>query len=268
MLYLIAEKKNGQIFEASPTTDIPLLKFNDQSPTIEAYNEAIEGLNRSIFSGNRVSRTVSIELLIQNQYFRDGLRKINRFFVDGEKIYLRHSQSLGFRFPVQVQDIKHERYTDDFAKVTIEFLCETPTKESVEEIEFKFPSKLRTLDGSWYLDGTYLLDAGFKVPFPFDLDSDVLLDPRIYPFEIEFKGNSKNLIIANETTGDEFKYYGKTSDDDLLLITNTKVTLNGKSVVRSTNKSLLTFAPGENTVKVRNFSGFFTFKIRYRKQYY
>lgn len=267
-MYLIAEKENGQRFEMSLDSDINLLKFNDQSPTIEAYNETIEGLNRILILGNRVDKKITIELLIRNMPYREGLRIINRFFVDGEKIYLRHYLDVQFRFPVQVQKIDHEVFTKEAAKVNIEFLCETPTKESVDIFEYSTGNFTLFLDGSVFLDGSTDLSGGQRNPVIFDTDSDVLLDPRIYPFEIEFTGAGKNVTITNETTGDQFVIYKKMNPGDVLLITNTKIKVNGISVARETNKQLITMCPGENRIRVNNFIGTFTFKIRYRKQQY
>lgn len=264
--YVIAEKKSGQTLEISPDFGFRLIDFDEESPTIDAYNESIEGMDRVEFLGNRLSRPLSLEFLIYDEDARNILRKVNRFFSKDEVIYLRYSPNIDFRYVCQAQGITHEKLNKKITKVNISFLCQNPTKESVDIFEFNYPQKLRTLDGSWIIDGTYNLDGGMRVPFYFDADSDVELDPRMYFLEVEFKGESKNLIISNETTGDVFKYNGEMRSDDSLLITGSKVRVNGESVIRNTNKTLISFAPGENILRIQNFTGVFKFTIRFRKQ--
>jgi len=264
--YVVAEKENGQTFEISPDFGCRLVKFDESSPTIDAYNEDIEGMNRIEFLGNRLSRPLSLDFIIFDDNSRDVIRKVNRFFSKDEVIYLRYSPEISFRYVCQAQNITHEKLNRKIIKVTIDFICQNPTKESVDVFEFSYPQSIRTLDGSWKLDGTYKLDGGIKVPFVFDGDSDVDLDPRLYFLEVEFKGESKDLIITNETTGDVFMYYGTMMKDDHLLITGSSVRLNGESVIRNTNKRLISFVPGENMLRIQNFTGFFKINIRFRKQ--
>ena len=264
--YVVAEKENGQSFEISPDYGCRLVSFSEESPVIEAYNERIEGLNRVEFLGNGLSRPISLEFLIYDENARDILRKVTRFFTSNEVIYLRYSPEFAFRYVCQAQNITHEKLNRKITKVTIDFLCQNPTKESVDIFEFNYPEKIRTLDGSWILDGSVNLDGGMRVPFFFDPDSDVELDPRAYFLEVEFRGESKGLIIENETTGDEFRYTGTTLKEDYLLITGSKVLLNGESVIRETNKTLINFAPGENVLRIQNFTGVFKLTIRFRKQ--
>lgn len=264
--YVVAEKENGQTFEISPDYGCRLIEFDDGSPEIDAYSESIEGRDRVEFLGNRLSRPVSLEFLIYDENPREILRKVNRFFSKDQIIFLRHSPEFGFRFVCQVQSIVPEKRNRKIIKVRIDFLCQNPTKESVDIFEFNYPEKIRTLDGSWLLDGSVKLDGGMRVPFFFDPDSDVELDPRAFFLELEFRGESKNLIIQNETTGDIFNYAGTTKKEDYLLITGSKVLLNGKSVIRETNKTLINFAPGENVLRVQNFTSFFKLTIRFRKQ--
>lgn len=264
--YLIAEKEDGQSFEISPDFGFRLIDFDEESPAIEAYNEQIEGMDRIEFLGNRLSRPISLEFLIYDEDARNILRKVNRFFSRDEKIHLRYSLNINFRYVCQVQSITHEKMNKKITKVQITFLCQIPTKESVEVFEFVYPQKIRMLDGSWLLDGSVNLDGGMRVPFYFDTDSDVDLDSRVAFLELEFKGESKDLAITNETTGHTFKFNGTMQENDSLLITGSKVRLNGESVIRNTNKKLINFAPGENIVRIQNFSGFFKFTIRFRKQ--
>lgn len=266
--YVVAEKENGESFEISPDFGSRLVGFNDESPTVEAYNESIEGMNRVEFLGNRLSRPISLEFLIYDENSTEILRKVNRFFSKNEVIYLRHSSEFAFRYVCQTQSISHEKLNRKIIKVQITFLCQNPTKESVDIFEFNYPEKFRTLDGSWLLDGSVNLDGGMRVPFFFDPDSDIELDPRAYFLEVEFRGESKGLIITNETTGDEFKYTGTTLKEDYLLITASKVLLNGESVIRDTNKALINFAPGENMLRIQNFTGIFKLTIRFRKQHF
>lgn len=265
--YVVAEKENGQTFEISPDYGCRLIEFNDESPTIEAYNESIPGRNRVEFLGNGLSRPLSLEFLIHDDNAKEILRKVNRFFTSNDVIYLRESTEFAFRFVCQATSITHEKFNRKITKVRIEFICQNPTKESVDIFEFNYPEKIRTLDGSWLLDGSVNLDGGMKVPFFFDPDSDVELDPRAYFLEVEFRGESKNLIITNETTGDIFNYAGSMKKEDYLLITGSRVLLNGNSVIRDTNKTLINFVPGENVLRVQNFVGVFKLTIRFRKQH-
>lgn len=265
--YVIAQKHN-QTFEISPEFGFKIINFDESSPTIDPYNEENEGMDRVEFTGNRLKRPISCEFLIHDEDARNILRKVHRFFSKGEPIYIRYSLNIDFRYVCQVQSIAHEKLNNKITKIKIDFLCQNPTKESVKVFEFEYPTKVRRFDGTWRFDGTYKFDADIKIPFYFDGDSDVDLDPRAYFLELEFEGSSKDLIITNETTGDTFKHFGKTTLGDKLLITSSKTLLNGVSILRETNKALISFVVGENAIKVSNFSGLFKLTIRFRKQHF
>lgn len=82
--------------------------------------------------------------------------------------------------------------------------------------------------------------------------------------EIIFRGASEGLTIKNDTTGDEWRYNGSTSEGDIITLKGVRSTKNGQSIFGQTNKKLISIAPGNNKFEVRGASGDFELNINTR----
>lgn len=96
---------------------------------------------------------------------------------------------------------------------------------------------------------------------------NVPLNPRRMPLLITFKGASTNLKIKNKTTGDEWSYTGNTSVNDTIRLEQVRFTKNSLSIVRDTNKKLITLNPGFNDFEITGASGVFSISFDFRFYY-
>jgi hypothetical protein len=105
------------------------------------------------------------------------------------------------------------------------------------------------IDTLWQVSGMEAKDLIYKQTSPtFKIynDGNVLIDPRIVPLIITFKGASNNLSIKNITTGDEWTFSGTSNPDDSIILDGIRSTKNGLSIYRETNHKLITLIPGMN----------------------
>lgn len=82
--------------------------------------------------------------------------------------------------------------------------------------------------------------------------SDIAIDPsRRIPLHIELRGVfGSQVLIRNETTGDEFIFSGSLANGDVLVLDGIYATKNGIVVTGSTNKKIIRLAKGENRFTV------------------
>ncbi|MGI2329647.1 phage tail family protein [Planococcus sp. YIM B11945] len=95
----------------------------------------------------------------------------------------------------------------------------------------------------------------------------VSVDPRQMPLVITLKGTAASFVeIINHTTGETFRYDGKLNASNTLTINGIRFLIDGLSILRQTNKKLITLAPGANDIEVKGVTVeriFFDFKFYY-----
>ena len=96
---------------------------------------------------------------------------------------------------------------------------------------------------------------------------DEEVDPRFMDLKITFKGASNNLRIRNLTTGDDWQYSGTTTANDTIIIDGIRSTKNSLSIVRETNRKLISLAIGDNNMRITGTSGPFTISVEFRFPY-
>ncbi|PHG55535.1 phage tail protein, partial [Bacillus toyonensis] len=95
----------------------------------------------------------------------------------------------------------------------------------------------------------------------------VEIDPRQMPLRIIFKGASENLKIKNKTTKEEWTYTGITTDKDTIVIDQVRSTKNSLSIVRDTNKKVISLQTGINEFEIIGAKGAFSISFDFRFQY-
>lgn len=103
--------------------------------------------------------------------------------------------------------------------------------------------------------------------FSIDNKGDVEVDPRQMPLRITFKGASENLKITNKTTKEEWMYTGITTDTDTIVIDQVRSTKNSLSIVRETNKKVISLQTGINEFEITGAKGTFSILFDFRFQY-
>ncbi|PEP89093.1 hypothetical protein CN585_28780 [Bacillus toyonensis] len=96
---------------------------------------------------------------------------------------------------------------------------------------------------------------------------DTQVDPRHMPLRITFTGASENLKIKNKTTKEEWIYTGTTTDTDIIVIDQVRSTKNSLSIVRDTNKELITLNSGFNDFEITGATGAFSISFDFRFYY-
>lgn len=96
---------------------------------------------------------------------------------------------------------------------------------------------------------------------------DVAVNPRFMDLIIRFNGQSSNLRIRNLTTGNDWRYTGTTVSTDQIVIDGIRSTKNGTSIIRNTNKQLITLAPGNNSFQIDGVIGSSSIIFEFRFAY-
>lgn len=95
---------------------------------------------------------------------------------------------------------------------------------------------------------------------------NVLIDPREHELEIKltYSGSvSSNVIIRNESTGDEWKYTGSLANGQTIILSGVKATKNGVNIVGNTNFGLITLAKGLNEIHIIGLNGNFEIQFKF-----
>ncbi|PEP89090.1 hypothetical protein CN585_28785 [Bacillus toyonensis] len=96
---------------------------------------------------------------------------------------------------------------------------------------------------------------------------DTKVDPRHMPLRITFTGASENLKITNKTTKEEWMYTGITTDTDTIVIDQVRSTKNSLSIVRDTNKKVISLQTGRNEFEIIGATGAFSISFDCRFYY-
>lgn len=84
------------------------------------------------------------------------------------------------------------------------------------------------------------------------------INSKNHDAKIFYYGASKNLMIENETTGDQWQHNGSTAANDSIVLADATARLNGNDIYRNTNHGVITLAPGENKIKLSGTVGSFS----------
>lgn len=214
---------------------------------------------------------------IKLRVYFDGNSKHDYYLVTNElrqllairkPYYVIHSDLPMFRYPVNKIDIDTERLNNSSDAIfTLTFTVYKGYKESISD----------TLD-DFSTAGNWGFGMGFDVDIPpytnstkafqiFNAGFDI--DPRMYhQLKVAFSGKvEKELIFKNESTTDIFKYTGKLSKKNTLLLDGVYPYLDSVRCGRSTNNGILRLKHGLNNITVEGATDFkisFAFHYLYR----
>ncbi|MGM0807524.1 MAG: phage tail family protein [Bacillota bacterium] len=181
-----------------------------------------------------------------------------------EPFYLISSEEPGKRWLVKSGGFTPEKVLSNAGRFEVSFTSPSPYAESVGSTMFPVPEMIQA--------NTNYGDPPIQYSFnssQFNVwnDGDEIVDPRQHYLEIKFKGPSGNLSIKNVTTNDEWKYTGSTTVGDTLLLKGVRSTKNNISILGSTNKKLITIAPGFNQFLITGTTGPFEINFDFRFLY-
>jgi phage-related protein len=93
------------------------------------------------------------------------------------------------------------------------------------------------------------------------------IDAREHELLITFKGTSDKLRIVNNSTGDQWQYFGTTSANDTIKLDQVYPYKNGSNIFGNTNHGAITILPSSNNFSVFGASGSYSIKFEFRPMY-
>lgn len=195
------------------------------------------------------------------------LQEIRQLLAVRGTYYIAHSDLPMYRYPVNQMSIESEAITNGDAKISLSFRVYKGYKESISN----------TLD-DFSTAENWGFGMGIDVDIPpytnsakafeiFNAGFDI--DPRMYhQLKVAFSGKvEKELIVTNKTTSDVFRYTGKLTKDNTLLLDGVYPYLDNARCGRSTNNGILRLNHGLNNITVEGATDFkisFAFHYLYR----
>lgn len=227
--------------------DLYGLRLHIPSPSYDMPTVNAEGRGGVIVLEKTLQpRSITAEFFTKSNSYIDSLKLRDELYAllgNGNQIYIAESHNPIKRWKVHVEGWSPDRIARKVFKFEIPLLAEMGVAESINVIEKRF----------------------INTSFTFRNEGSIVIDPRQQrETEITFKGVSNGLTIHNLTTGDVWTYNGSTVAEDVITLKSVRSLKNDVSIFGQTNKRLLTFAPGNNEIKISGTSGDFELTIRTR----
>ncbi|EJQ77816.1 phage tail family protein [Bacillus toyonensis] len=267
---LIIQRINGQPIDIS-NYNLRLVEFDPDSPEYKTRYEEVEGADGAIDLGATIGTRklkAVCKVSARDMYDIALLRnEIFQLFQSKEAFYLIDKREMGKRWLVRVDPYTISTLRYARSEVTLQFTAAFPFAESIG-------TTLTPLDidlGLWQIGQGLTFEEPKYVhstsTFRIYNAGNVSLNPRRMPLLITFKGASTNLKIKNKTTGDEWSYTGNTSVNDTIRLDQVRFTKNSLSIVRDTNKKLITLNSGFNDFEITGATGAFSISFDFRFYY-
>lgn len=201
-----------------------------EAPSYTIYTETIQGSGGLIDLGKDLNpRNLQVRLLAESFDHADQLVKrgeLYDLFNGGESFYVGDDD--GKRWLVQSNESwTPERFNQYGSEISIELLSFSGVAESVNRIDRTFTSNFK------------FNNKGMEI------------NPRNNrDLKYIFRGASNNLTIKNKTTNEVWTYEKTTNASDTIILSGVRPTRNGLSILRDTNKRVLTLAKGINEFEI------------------
>lgn len=264
--------QDGTEVDFTDAFNVVVRSFTIDSPSPIIYHEKIQGKSGSIRLGkdydNRTMRAVCEFFAVDAYDFPLLKNEILQALYQDEEFYIVRDVEPAKRWKVEVsQSFTPERIVNS-GVFTIEFESLSPYSES-------FGSSLDplTFDSElWQFGQGLLMDEVSYVHntnnFQIYNAGDTEVNPRFMPLIISYRGASSGLKIMNETTSETWQYInGNSNTQDTISLDGVRSTKNNLSIVRNTNKKVITIAKGWNKFKLENTSGSYEIKFDFRFYY-
>lgn len=221
------------------------IKLNIPSPSYSRDTQKIDGGGMIVVDTVLNSRSLSAEFKTVANSYGDLLKQKTELFNllgNGNEFYIEQIQQKGIVWKCYLDDWNPDVINTRVTTFSIPLTCLSGTSETL-----------------------YLTNKKFTTSNFIFKNVGLTIDPRIHAeTTITFKGASNNLSIINKTTGDLWSYTGTTIDGDKIVLKGINSTLNGNSIVRNTNKKILTFTKGNNEIEISGATGSFELEISTR----
>ena len=242
------------------------------SATIEHNSVAVDGRSDVIINSKINNRTISVDFVYQSEDIFDFylLRdEVNELFLREEEYYIIFKNEPYKRWLVKAANGYNLQPNQRLESFSIDFITLNYYAESVATTQ-----SLKEWDiDSWGWNNSINWDNDLKYSFnanEFAINNlgNITVDPRNSFLEITITGElNGGLALTNTTTNDVYNYLGVLGEGDSLQIRGIGSYRNGVSVFSSTNKKLISLAPGINNFTLtggRNLVVSFNFRFLYK----
>lgn len=244
---MIIERLDGTIIETEQY-GIKLLTHSISSPSVRVVTEEIDGRDGYVeidttYDGRKIRASFFMHAA-DRQDFPLLRNEVFRIFSTKELFYF-HEPNQKRRWLVRSNGFEIEKYPPRVGTFEIEFSSPSPFGESIKPVSYTFTTPTFRV-----------FNAG-----------DVDIDPRVFPLKITFVGESTNLTITNQTTGDTWQYTRTTQAGDTITLDGVRSLKNGASIFGKTNRKLITLKSGWNDFAVTGATGAFKISFDFRFYY-
>jgi hypothetical protein len=247
---------NGTIYDMGEM-GILVNRFNIESPEPIHYREKLDGRDGEIDLGTEYGpRKIKAKMTMISDDYQSLRDEVFQIFDSKEAFYLLSDELPTKRILVKVDSSYSMDRRWNVGEFEIGFISTGAYFESVETTLNLVIAQMNGNKSQKYKHTT----STFEILN----DGYITIDPRQYPFLIEFKGTSTNLQIKNLTTGDTWTYTGTTTASDSIKLDGIRSTKNALSIFRDTNRKLITLAPGWNEFQIVGASGAFEISFDFR----
>lgn len=242
--------ESGDTYDMAETLSVLVRKLNIPSPSTNNYSEKIEGQDGVIHLGrdfNSGKITAECSFVCNSGVELQSLRKtLISVLLAEEYLYIIPDADPNQRWKAHVSEEINISEIGGYGEFTLIFDCDQPFAESAAIVTQTKTTSTFTI-----------VNSG---------DRDV--DPRKDLLVITYTGASTNLIIRNNTTGEEWQYTGTTVSGNTIVLNGIRSTKNGLSIFRNTNRKLISLAKGNNSFTLSGTSGSFSIKFEHRNKYF
>lgn len=223
------------------------LKLQISSPAYNTLSQQVDGRSGITITDRILQpRKMSASFATIAENYRDSLTlrdTLYRLLGNGKQLFIAESEIPNKRWRVYMDEWNPERRSVKVHTFEIPLVCENGYSESFNVVSRQFTTS----------------------SFKFNNEGDLTIDPRIHSETvIEFSGVSTNLIIKNNTTGDQWSWTGTTVVGDKITLNGIRSLKNGVSIFGQTNKRLLTMTSGWNDFELVGVTAPFTLTIKTR----
>lgn len=236
------------------------LRLNIPSPSYVVSKESIPGRGGVITLGRDLQpRPLTAEFKITSVDYEGSLvvrDEVYSLFSKGNTFYIGEEKQSAKRWLVEcTEEWTPDRINTRTFITTIPLLADSGCAETVDTtltMNFAQISNSPEIKYKYSTTAFEIFNDGIKV------------DPRYMSLVISYKGSSTNLKIKNLTTNEEWSYTGTTGNNDSIVLDGIRSTKNGLSILRDTNKKLITLTSGWNEFQLTGASGSFEISFDFR----
>jgi phage-related protein len=241
------------------------------SPSYNVTRDDIPGRSGMVTLGRDLeARELTAEFLVRAADYSDSLLlrdELYSLFSAGNTFYIGEERQPGKRWLVEcTEQWTPERVNPRTMTMEIPLICNSGLAESIGTTQDPFTFDADHWQFGQGLTANELIYTHTGTMFNI-YNAGVKIDPRYMELAIEYKGASNGLNIKNETTCDSWAYNDTSNTGDTIKLDGVRSEKNGLTILRDTNKKLITLEPGWNGFRLSGTTGSFEIKFQFRFYY-